>query len=139
MINEKLKALIKMLTVKTQKKQAIWNKASGNNQFKLLLPNNIAVTVEFDEGDYNNAETYMVSIYNDNGDVIQRYSTDDKTPKEDLSLVQEFHQSASDVYYKVDETFDALLNSVKGQDVIGEIEKTQPGTAPPPSDDDLPF
>jgi hypothetical protein len=134
MINEKLRKLITLLTVKTQKKEAVWNKASGNDQFTLLLPDNIAVTISQHEGDYNNPVSYNVAIYNSNGDVIQRYITDENTPEDDVQLLNSFHQSASDVYYKVDETFDSLIRSVQSVGTIGtkEIEKTDIA-------DDLPF
>jgi len=133
MINDKLRQLIELLTKKTKNKEALWNKASGDNQFKLLLPEGIVVTVGVYPGDYNNPESYNVSVYNSNGNVIQRYNTDNDTSEVDFELMKEFHQSASDAYYKVDETFDALLKSVNSQGVIGTLDKEKPEV------DDLPF
>lgn len=135
MINDKLNKLLNLLTDKTKKKEAIWNKASGNNQFKLKLPENIAVTISYYEGDYNNPESYTIVIYNSNGDAIQRYSTDEHTSPEDFELISSFHQVASDSYYKVDETFDSLIRSIESTDTIGMIENPKNEDIA----DDLPF
>lgn len=135
MITEKLQQLIKLLTEKTNEKKAIWNKASGDSQFKLSLPNGISLTIG--QWTDNWREVYEVVIFNSDGAPIQKYVTDSDTTSEDLSLMKDFHSSASSQYYRVDETMDALFNSVTSQEVIGNIES--PKEPIEGGDDDLPF
>lgn len=137
MIPEKLKQLIQLLTEKTKEKKAIWNKVSGNNQFKLSISDGVSITVNEWSEQYND-DSYEVVIFNSNGDAIQRYVSDNNhTPPEDNELLQAFHKAASDQYFKVDETMDALLTSITGQEVIGKLDT--PPTQAPNEDDDLPF
>jgi len=138
MIPEKLKQLIQLLTEKTQNKKAVWNKVSGNSQFRLSISDGISITINEWTEQYND-NSYEVIIFNSNGDAIQRYMSDnEQTPSEDFELLQNFHKSASDQYYKVEETMDALLTSITGQEIIGKLD-TSPNEAPPGEDDDLPF
>lgn len=139
MINDKLRQLIELLTQKTNNKEAVWNKASGDKQFKLILSNNIAVTVSYSNATLNEPEYYGIAIFNSNGDVIQRYYTDDDTSAQDFGLIERFHQAANDAYFKVDETFDSLLESVSRKGTIGTIAKDEGDTKTILSDDDLPF
>lgn len=138
MINDKLKKILSALTIKTKSKEALWNKASGENQFRLVLTEGIAVTVSFVEGDQFNHEYYIVSLFNSGGDVIQRYYTNVITDAEDHELVQSFFQAASDAYYRVDETFDALLKSVNTVGTIGTLVE-EDSKAIEEEDDNLPF
>lgn len=139
MIPEKLRQLIQLLTGKTKEKKAIWNKVSGNSQFKLSISDGISITInEWDE-QYND-NSYEVVIFNSNGEAIQRYfSTNDHTPPEDYEILADFHKAASDQYYKVDETMDALLNSITGQEVIGKADTPPKANEAAGEDDDLPF
>jgi hypothetical protein len=138
MIPEKLKQLIVLLLDKTQKKKAIWNKVSGNNQFKLSISEGIAITINEDDSSWAHRAILEVVIFNNVGDPIERYSTDNNTINEDYSLLKTFHKAASDQYYKVEETMDALLNSITSQEVIGKIDNDQKVDASD-EDDDLPF
>lgn len=122
MIPEQLKQLILLLTEKTKNKQAIWNKVSGNNQFRLSISEGVAITIDEWHEQYGGEVAYEVAIVNFNGDAIQRYFSDNQTPADDFDLLKTFHKSASDQFFKVEETLNALLNSVKGQDVIGKLD-----------------
>jgi hypothetical protein len=135
MINDKLKPILSELTKKTIRKEAIWNKASGENQFILILSEGITLAVSYVEADQFNEDYYTVSVFNRNGDLIQRYYTDHNTPDDDRELIQTFFRAASDAYYRVDETFDALLKSVTSEGTIGKIVEKGPSS----DDDDLPF
>lgn len=136
MIPEKLKKLIELLTVKTQEKKAIWNKSSGANQFKLSLSEGMAIAVNFWPEEYNEGESYGVTIFNINGDAIEGFVTDADTEHETYNLLKQFHKAVSDQYYKVDETMDALLASIKSNEIIGIIDKPQQQQG---EEDDLPF
>lgn len=139
MIPEKLKKLIVLLTAKTLDKKAIWNKGSYDNQFKLSLPNGIAVAVHQWDDNYQNS-FWEVIVFNDQGNPIERYETssDSETSRDDFALLKSFHKAANDQYYKVEETMDTLLNSIETQDIIGTKDELI-NFAPPPDDDDLPF
>jgi hypothetical protein len=135
MMNEKLKNIVEALIRKTRSKEAIWNRSSASNQFKLLLPNNIAVTITLFSDNSNQNSSLVIAIYNENGDVIHSYDTEyeDDDSKAGYAMLQTLYRAASDLYYKVDETFDALLQSVNSTGVIGTSpNKTNDG-------DDLPF
>ena len=75
MIPEKLKQLIQLLTEKTQNKKAVWNKVSGNSQFRLSISDGISITINEWTEQYND-NSYEVIIFNSNGDAIQRYMSD---------------------------------------------------------------
>lgn len=135
MIPEKLKKLIELLTVKTQEKKAIWNKGSAVNQFKLSLSEGMAITVNFWPEEYNESESYGITIFNINGDPIEGYNTDGDTASDTYTLLKQFHKAVSDQYFKVDETMDALLASIISHETIGILDKPiQQG-----EEDDLPF
>lgn len=134
MIPEKLKILIRLLIDKTLVKKAIWEKGSGGgNPFKLSISGGIAIIITEWENMYNHEDGYEVIIFNSNGDPIEKFSTDGSSSMEEIGTLQLFHKVASDQYYKVEETLDALLKSVESADIIGKREEsTDEG-------DDLPF
>jgi hypothetical protein len=136
MIPEKLKQLIVLLTEKTNDKKAIWNKGSSENQFILSLAQGAAVSIAEWEGQWST--NYDVVIFNTSGDAIEKFGTDQQSESSDVAILAAFHKAASNQFYKVDETMDALLSSIISQDVIGTT--LQPSLdAPAPDDDDLPF
>ena len=135
MITEKVKNLIELLTAKTLSKKAIWNKASADSQFKLSINDGSAITVREWTGQYNDLY-YSITIFNRNGDAIERIDTEDLVySPENIALFRSLHKAANDSYFKVEETIDALIASVNNQDLIGNNEI---GDAPA-DDDDLPF
>ncbi|MEO5909702.1 MAG: hypothetical protein ABIP95_02385 [Pelobium sp.] len=133
MIPEKLAKLIELLTEKTKNKKAIWSKGSGDSQFKISVAEGIAVTISSWTDNWN--DHFEVLVFNSNGNIIQRFVTDNNSTSKDYQLLATFHGVASDQYYKVDETMDALLSSVNSDEVIGNIEKLDKA----PEEDDLPF
>lgn len=142
MIPERLVKIIELLIAKNKDRKAIWNKTSGNNQFKLSANDGSAITIAYSENNYNNEDSYEIIIFNNNGDAIERYSTDYQgTTSEDYNLFNNLYKSVTDSYYKVDETMDTLLKSLSSQDVIGNNEEEEKlnNIALPPEDDDLPF
>lgn len=136
MIPEKLKQLIILLTEKTLAKKAQWNKGSGPNQFKLSLDNGIAVTIGVWEVNWSDA--YEIIVFNDNGVAILKHITDNETSIEDLNLMISLHKAASDQFFKVEETMDALISSISSQDIIGNANAEAPPSLPD-EDDELPF
>lgn len=135
MIPEKLKQLIILLTDKTNDKKALWNKGSVDGQFVLSLAQGAAVSVTEWDGQWST--NYDVVIYNNSGDAIEKFSTDQTSDSLDVNLLSTFHKAASNQYYKVDETMDALLSSVMSQDIIGTT--ISPVDLSASDEDDLPF
>ena len=138
MIPEKLKQIITLLKDKTLSKKAIWNNASGGEQYKLLTGGGSSIVVTLSYGNYN-AEYYEVAVFNTNGQAVEMYSSESEDNLFDLALVKSFHKAARDSYYKVDETMDSLLDELSKQDVIGEKEAIIPPPTFSPPQDDLPF
>jgi len=133
MIPDKLRKLIELLTQKTLNKKAIWNRGSGDNQFKLSVGAGVSLTVTQWFDSYKDEVGYQIVVFNDNGQAIERYDTSDETNKEDFELLRIFHKAANDQYYKVEETMETLLNLIISEDVIGNTEEAEP------EDDGLPF
>ena len=139
MIPEKLKQIITLLKDKTLSKKAIWNNASGGEQYKLLTGGGSSIVVTLLYGNYN-AEYYEVAVYNTDGQAVEIYSSEAENDHDDLMLIKSFHKAARDSYYKVDETMDSLLEELSKQDIIGEKETIiPPPTFSSPEEDDLPF
>lgn len=137
MLPEKLKKLILLLTDKTDKKMAIWNRTNAEGQFKLSISDGSAITIS--SWSPNNYEAYYLTIFNKNGDVIEAFDTEtDNATTEDYSVIQSFYKSVRNSYYKVEETIDELFNTLSSDKVIGKEEKFTP-PLPPSQSDDLPF
>lgn len=138
MIPEKLKKIIILLRDKTLEKKAIWNKTSGDEEYKLIIGEGSSIVVGEHFGNYNH-EYIQIVIYNNQGQPVERYSNEEESEPEDNKLVWSFHKAARDSYFKVDETMESLLNEISQQDIIGEkIEPVSPAPSPG-EDDDLPF
>ncbi|MFW0716218.1 hypothetical protein [Pedobacter sp. N23S346] len=133
MIPEKLRKLIELLLSRTIAKTAIWTKGSAENQFKLSVSEGMAITITFWHADAREPDMFVIIVYNVNGDPIETFNTfQDESSPQDFELLRQLYKAASDQYYKVEETMDALIAYLNGQEIIGEAEKT-------PNNDDLPF
>jgi len=124
---------------KTSEKKAIWNKTSGQDEYKLQIGEGSSIVVSFDYGNYN-SEYITISIFNKNGDMVERYDNENEQDEDSSKLLWSFHKAARDSYYKVEETMEHLLNEISKQDVVGIKEEKK--IIPPAmlgDDDDLPF
>ncbi|WP_431294603.1 hypothetical protein [Pedobacter sp. P26] len=139
MIPERLKKIVTLLRDKTSEKKAIWNKTSGQDEYKLQIGEGSSIVVSFDYGNYN-SEYITISIFNKNGDMVERYDNENEQDEDSSKLLWSFHKAARDSYYKVEETMEHLLNEISKQDVVGIKEEKK--IIPPAmlgDDDDLPF
>lgn len=139
MIPERLKKIVTLLRDKTLEKKAIWNKTSGQDEYKLQIGEGSSIVVSFDYGNYD-SEYITISIFNKNGDMVERYDTENEKDEDSSILLWSFHKAARDSYYKVEETMEHLLNEISKQDVVGIKEEKK--IIPPAmlgEDDDLPF
>lgn len=139
MIPEKLIKLIELLTERTTAKTAIWSKGSAENQFKLSTPEGMAITIIFWSQDYNDPETYLINVFNVNGNIIESFNThhDGNNEPESFEMLRQLYKAVSNQYYKVEETMDALLASLQSQKVIGSADDSKNNDTI--EDDDLPF
>jgi len=109
--------LINRLIQKTEKNQAVWNKTSRSNEFKIELSNGkITTDVWFNEeeswsGDFR--------LYNDNGDEIYSVCVQNDSESEDFNLLSKLNTVIKNKYYKVEETIEGVLEEVSGDDIIG--------------------
>lgn len=140
MIPERLKKIVSLLKDKTTEKKAIWNKTSGQDEYKLQIGEGSSIVVSFDYGNYD-TEYITIRIFNNNGEMVESYDTDNEEDAPSNQLAWAFHKAARDSYYKVDETMENLLNEISKQDIVG-IKDDSTYTPPPvlPADEeDLPF
>lgn len=139
MMPEKLKKLVLLLTEKTDKKMAIWNKTNAEGQFKLSISDGSAITIN-SWSHHNNFDAFYITIFNKNGDVIEAYDTEtDSATSEEYSLLLAFYKSVRNAYYKVEETMEELFNTLSSDKVVGIEEKFKSPPLPPTEVDDLPF
>ena len=140
MIPEKLKKILTLLRDKTIDKKAIWNKTSGEEQYKLSIGGGSSIVISLLYGNYN-VEYFEVAIFNTIGQAVEIYNTESEAENDDTTLMRTFHKAARDSYFKVDETMDSLLEELSKQDIIGKVEVVPPPLPPTKNtgEDDLPF
>jgi len=138
MIPERLKKIVSLLKEKTLTKKAIWNKTSGQDEYKLTIGEGSSIVVSENFGNYNQ-EYITICIFNSGGDLVERYDNEQETDDESNSLVLSFHKSARDAYYKVDETMEHLLDEISKLDVVGKKEEKTFDLPNINDEEDLPF
>jgi hypothetical protein len=120
-MDEKLKIILKKLIEKTKNKKAIWKKTSGEG-FKIRFPDGI-IDISCIYGNFDIVSgCYSISVFNNRGDRIDNYATDN-THSEDFILLEELYNQVSKVYYKVGETYESFMKSVDSEMIIGEDPK----------------
>ena len=124
MIPESYQKLIKKLVVKTRESKTLWNKTSGEDEYKLELEQG-AITID----NYKNTNRRFVDfrIWNDKGDVIDGIVFPEGT--EDYQTIIELHSIVKRKYYKVDEIVNDIFKELDNDKIIGKEE----------DDDNLPF
>lgn len=138
MIPERLKKIVTLLKDKTLQKKAIWNKTSGQDEYKLIIGEGSSIVVSFDYGSYNSENAYItISIYNSVGEMVERYDNENEQDGDSDALAWSFHKTVRDSYYKVDETMENLLEEISKQDIVGTKEESIVIT--PQDEEDLPF
>lgn len=133
-MNEKIKELVAALISRSIEKQAVWNKTNSVNEFKIVLSNDSALTVDSWFNESENEDSYDLTIYNTRGDMIIRYAYTYKDYVE-FQLLKNLHNAAREAYYKVDETLDKMLQEVLFKSTIGDSTPKQAEE----EDDNLPF
>lgn len=122
----------KMLISKTESKKATWNKASGQDQYTILLDNGSITIWRYDDEDGANV---IISILNSNYDEIYKERFDERNNDPNLiNLLKDLHTAAKNSYFKVEETIEGILGEISSQEAIGRIEESDE-----PEDDGLPF
>jgi len=137
MIPEKLKQIISVLKDKTIANKAIWNKTSGDDEYKLKIGQGSSIVVSIYYGNYDRPFT-SIAVYNQKGEMVERYNTEEEEDAQSIKLLTAFHKAARDSYYNVDETMDSLLAEISKEDVVGTADSTQ-AEDEIDEDADLPF
>jgi hypothetical protein len=133
-MEEQLKRIVEKLIEKTTERNVIWEKTTGNG-FKIALSGS-TIAIQYYEGTYED-EPYpycSLFIFNDKGDKIDYYNLRQKD--DDFDLLFNLYDKANKSYYKVEETYQNIIEELDKNDIIGENPKKHSNNAEP---DDLPF
>src|SRR4051812_37307669 len=99
-MNDNLIELAKKLLNKTKKRQINWSKASGEEQFSLILQDGSLTIENFEDQDGLN---FRLVIYNDRGEEIERELVYlKKSKKEEFDLFNELSNEIKRSYYRAD-------------------------------------
>lgn len=126
MLTAKIKELISKLREKTRKDEAVWEKTSREDEFMLKLDSGAIAVDKWSDNTENNVD---FSIYNENGDLIDRVLADDLNNLEEYNLINNFHSDIRRAYYKADQTIDGIFNELNKEGKIGKSNNV----------DDFPF
>lgn len=135
-MNNKIKLLVHSLIELSDNKRVIWNKTSAENQFKVVLESGAALTI--DSWSNNRRDDYPnldLCIYNDRGELILRDIVSVEENIDEYNLLEKLHNCAKNIYFKVDDTIDGMLEEIDSDRKIIGIEEKDVN----PTDDDLPF
>jgi len=126
MILDKLYELAFILLDKTLNKKVIWVKGSSSNQFQVYLPNDLLVTIDAYAG--SRSETiYSMDVFNNMGNRIKSYNSHESIiSSEQVQLIKDLQEAASDQYYKVDDTLSDLIDTIKDAETVGTGEPPTP-------------
>lgn len=118
-MDNKLITLITALTEKNLNNDTIWQKTSGNNEFKIQLNK---ATLTIDKWDDEDGDNYSLEIYNENGEKIQYLHSmeSDESDQNNFETLMKLHNSVIKTYFKVEETIDNILNEITNNKVIGK-------------------
>lgn len=118
MIADKIVILIKKLIEKTNRKEAIWNNTSRENEFKLNLEDSSIIT---DSWTHEFEEFVDFKILNKNGKIV--YSILLHHDDENFDLVRKLNEMARSSYYKIDDTIDEILKKTDSDEIIGSNDQ----------------
>lgn len=118
-MDNKLNILIKELTEKNLNKGAVWQKTSGEGEFKIQLNK---ATLTIDKWNDEDGDNFSLDIYNENGEKIKQIHTMASLLEdaENFALLSDLYNSVINTYYKTDETIDSIINEIKNKDIIGK-------------------
>jgi len=112
----RIKNLIQLLQNKTENKEAIWSRTSGDNEFKIEINNSTITTDMWADSD---TIYYDFAILNENGDVVERISVNDNFRFEEYQILSRLYDIVKNTYFKVDETIDNILLELNSNKKIG--------------------
>lgn len=121
MIPENFKTLVDKLTEKTTKKEAIWYKTSGYNEFKLDLGKG-AITVDRWGNEMSGDGMVDLTIINEYGDTVDSVSFSN-LDKQDYKYLVDFHSLVQRTHNKVDEIFKTIFEELDSNKTVGTEKK----------------
>ncbi len=111
MIEQKYKEIIEKLVSSTRQKRIKWEKTSRDTEFKVVLGSSMVTTDNWllDTG----TKCVDLGLWNSNGELAGRIAFEDNELEgEDYRTLLELYTLVKNSYYKVDETFDEILNNL---------------------------
>ncbi|MES2765342.1 MAG: hypothetical protein V4642_05715 [Bacteroidota bacterium] len=130
MMPENYQLLITKLTERTVNRDALWEKTSREEEFRLQL-NSSVITIDKWFDSFEGKVYYDLAIYNEDGHQIDKIGCSDTT--DGYKLLKALHSAVSRIHYKVDETFKSIFEELDSANKIGKV-------SPPTHDDsDIPF
>lgn len=115
--------LIQKLEFKTQNKEAIWARTSGDNEFKIEI-NNATITTDSWNANGNGVLCYDFVILNENGETIERFSVNEEEAySQEYIIISKLYNTVKNSYYKVDETIDNIIAELNTSSKIGGHKK----------------
>jgi hypothetical protein len=119
MVPEHYRNLVEKLKMKTQNGQAVWNKTSGENEFKLDLGQGTITTDKW--FDPQSKKNFIdLRIWNEKGDCIDTFKVAKIDNIQDFDYLLDLHNMARKAYFKVDETFRNILKELDSDKTIGK-------------------
>jgi len=117
MIDDRMKELIKRLHEQTISGRVVWEKTTDKAIFQASFPTYAIQISSRAASRYSVAgTTYEVSIYDKDGDVVERVDTDadnsEALPPEMRSIVADLYSRARRMALDVDQALDALLETL---------------------------
>jgi hypothetical protein len=109
---------IQQLIKKTENKQAIWNKTSSSEQFKLILDKGtIIIDKNYDRDD--GSEYFQLSLINEDGYTIENIAGYPVVNDYYFDSLHNLYFTVNGIFYKVDETIDEFLKELDSDKEIG--------------------
>lgn len=136
--------LVKMLLLKSEKREVIWQ-IILEDEFKLTLKSG-AITISKNWDFKEEAYIIIFRLYNISGDKIYEFWAYSNLPLEldapdelNYDILQKLHAIARSSYYKVEETIENIVKEINNNTEVGLKEKPKESDDPNSDLSDLPF
>lgn len=129
--NEYLR-ILSLLYDKTISNKVSWQKGTNNYSFITGFTNFSIAISEYDD-QYNNEREYGISIYNQEGDIIDHYTVPEQDNK--FAFVQNLFNESRRNALKINDAINEIMNELENDKQGGNIPKQSNQK----NDDDLPF
>jgi hypothetical protein len=119
MTQEQISEIIAGLNKKTNEGKAAWQKGSAGAQFFLQFKKG-AISLTRYRKVANGPISIDLNILNEKGDSIHLMKTSDATSGDEFKMLNDLYEMVKKSYYKIDETLDDIMNSLKSDKSVGD-------------------